>query len=499
MELQFHKEQVNFLADALQEGKNSELTQELRLSDGMPDIGRILGVWGQPVIRSKEWRTDSVGVSGGVMVWVLYAPEDGTEIRSMESWVPLQISWDIPEHVPEGVVQFLPMLRFLDGRSISARKVMLRIGMCMICKAMYPMEKSIAQPDQLPEDVQVLRSDYPVRLKKEAGERAFSVDEDISVPDNLPKPEKILAYSMQPDVAEKRVVGSRLLFKGNGNLRLLYRCPEGKLHTCDFDLPFSQYADLQNSYSADANADLYMALTNLELDIPQDGQMMLKCSMIAQYGIDDMQMLQIPEDAYSTQRSVDLTMEDLELPVILDRKTELLTAEQSIPSVSGTMESLSFYPDQPRLRSTENGITAEQSALFQGIVSGEDDVLQSVNARWEEGQNIPADGDVKADLIVQPKGFPKSLPGLDGTTVTGQMLLHSRFSADQKFPMISGMELGEPEEQSADRPSLILCRPHGERLWDIAKRTGSTVRAIQDANGIESEQNYDRMLLIPVC
>ena len=259
-----------------------ELTQEIRLSDGMPDIGRVLGVWGQPVIRSKEWRSDSVGMSGGVMVWVLYAPEDGTEVRSMESWIPMQMSWDIPDGIPEGTVRFLPMIRFLDARSISARKMMLRVGICMICQALYPVEKSVSLPGEMPEDVQILRSCYPVRLRKEAGERAFSLDEDISMPEDSPKTEKILAYFMQPEITEKRIVGNRLLFKGQGNLRLLYRCPEGELHHSDFEIPFSQYADLQESYTADACADLYMAMTNLELDMPQDGQLRLKCSLIGQ-------------------------------------------------------------------------------------------------------------------------------------------------------------------------------------------------------------------------
>ena len=318
------------------------------------------------------------------------------------------------------------------------------------------------------------------------------------MPEDSPKTEKILAYFMQPEITEKRIVGNRLLFKGQGNLRLLYRCPEGELHHSDFEIPFSQYADLQESYTADACADLYMAMTNLELDMPQDGQLRLKCSLIGQYGIDDLQMLQIPEDAYSTQRSVDLTKEDLDLPVILDRRTELLTAEQNIPGLSGNMASLVFYPDQPRIRYTDQGIAAEQSALFQGIMSGEDGVLQSVNARWEGGMNLPADSSVKIDMTAQPKGFPESLPGLDGTAVTAQMQLHSTFSADQKFSMITDMKLGEVEDQMQDRPSLILCRPSGERLWDIAKRNGSTIGAIREANGIEGEPEPERMLLIPV-
>ena len=85
MELQFQKSQCRCLGRAVREVKNTELTQEVRLSDGMPDIGRVLGAWGQAVLRSKEWRAGQVSASGGVMTRILYAPEDGSEIRSLDT------------------------------------------------------------------------------------------------------------------------------------------------------------------------------------------------------------------------------------------------------------------------------------------------------------------------------------------------------------------------------------------------------------------------------
>ena len=55
MELQFQKQEDSCLRPVMSGTKQTELTQELRLSDGLPDVGRILGTWGQPVIRSKQW------------------------------------------------------------------------------------------------------------------------------------------------------------------------------------------------------------------------------------------------------------------------------------------------------------------------------------------------------------------------------------------------------------------------------------------------------------
>ena len=95
MELQFQSSTCRCLKAAARQVHNTELTQEVRLSDGMPDIGRILTTWGQIVLRSKEWQGDLVAVSGGIMVWILYAPEDGTPPRCLDAWVPFQLKWDL--------------------------------------------------------------------------------------------------------------------------------------------------------------------------------------------------------------------------------------------------------------------------------------------------------------------------------------------------------------------------------------------------------------------
>ena len=102
MELEFEKRGILFLKPLLQEVQTQEQTQELRLSDGMPDLGRTLGTWGQVILRSKEWQGDRVSISGGVMAFVLYVPEDGSEIRTLESWIPFQMKWDLPQGQREG-------------------------------------------------------------------------------------------------------------------------------------------------------------------------------------------------------------------------------------------------------------------------------------------------------------------------------------------------------------------------------------------------------------
>ena len=67
MELQFEKTLCNCLRMCQPQVQSQEQTQEVRIPEGMPDIGTVLACWGQIVLRGKEWRSDAAGISGGVM------------------------------------------------------------------------------------------------------------------------------------------------------------------------------------------------------------------------------------------------------------------------------------------------------------------------------------------------------------------------------------------------------------------------------------------------
>ena len=66
------KQYIQYLSAPVQEVQDMEQTQELRISDGMPDIGRVLAAWGQALLWGKQWESDAVNLNTGVMAWVLY-------------------------------------------------------------------------------------------------------------------------------------------------------------------------------------------------------------------------------------------------------------------------------------------------------------------------------------------------------------------------------------------------------------------------------------------
>lgn len=489
MELQFEKSTLDCLATLSCEQKCVEQTQEVRLPDMMGDIGKVLACWGQVLLRGKEWRGSSMGVNGGVMVWVLYAPEDGSAPQTVESWVPFSMKWDFPETDRDGYMNVSLLLRCADARTLSARKLMVRVGVSAQGHAMVPMQKELASPQGVPEDVQLLRRSYPVKLPREAGEKAFQIEETMSAP----AMEHILRYEFIPVVADQKVMAGKVVFRGNGQLHVLYMASDGTPKSWDTEVPFSQFTDLEREYDDTAEIIMTPLVTNLELDQGEEGTLALKAGLTAQYVVYDRSMVEVVEDAYSPSRQVSVKIDELQLPMVLDQRSEPLRLEQTAQGL-GQVVDVACMTEQPAIHREADALQLEVPAVFQVLRMEGDGTLQSEILRTQNTLQMCVDESSRACADFMLTLWPQAVGG--GIHADGQINVSVR--AGQGMPMVTGLSLGEMTEPDPNRPSLILRRTRGEQLWELAKESGSTVDAIRKANQLTNEPENGKMLLIPV-
>ena len=491
MDVNFQNREVSCLSPALREIQNSEQTQEIKLTEGMPDVGRIISAWGQPILRGKEWGTDTLNYTGGMMVWVLYAPEDGSPERCVEGWIPFQLRWDIPEELPEGQIRLRLLPRLVDARSVSPRKILVRAGMAVSAEAFVPTHIPVPELEGAPDGVELLRRTYPVRLMKEAGEKSFVMDEELAMPDNLPRPEQIIYYCVEPKVSDRKVLSEKVVFRGNANLHTLYRGEDAQLHSWDFDLPFSQYAELSGEYGPEALADFALCPTSMELELDDEGRLRFKCGVAAQYGITDREQLSVVEDAYSPNRDLTIQTQTLELPAILENRRETAYAQGNL-SVN-TAADLRFLPDFPKQKYRDSGVALELPGVFQSLFYGEDGSLGAATVRWEGSLSLSADENTLLTAVPAPASVQAS-----AGSVKAELPLELASAAKQQLPVVTGLTLGEERRPDPSRPCLILRRVGSESLWQLAKEAHSTTAAIREANGLQNEPAPGQLLLIPV-
>lgn len=496
--MQFRKQEYTCLKAVQSQVQNLEQTQEIRIPEGASGIARILGCWGQPILRSKEWRHDSVQLSGGVLVWVLYEPEDGTGMRTLESWIPFRMDWDLPDNVPVGTMRVQPEMQFMDARPVSAGKVMIRAGICAWAECWSDHRWEMAIPDTVSEEIHLRRQTWPVRLCRETGEKCIPMEETLSVPASIPTPEKMVYYYLVPVISEQKVLGNKLVFRGSGHIHVLYFCKDGELHSWDFEVPFSQYAELAESHSVEAQADVMPVLTNLELESDGEGKLRMKAEFTAQYLVHDRLLLETVEDAMCLHRELNMEKQTESLPVLLDNRREVVSSEQIIPAEADMVTDTFVFTEFPRQRRDGNRIILEQPGTVQILYVDPQGSLRNSTRKWSVQTEMNADPQTNLTGLHREPIHVQVIPGADQMTVRAEVPVHTVATSEQEIGMVTALEPGQVREPDPARPSLILCRSEGNGLWELARSCGSTVEAIQEANGLSGEPEPGRMLLIPV-
>jgi hypothetical protein len=496
LDIQFEHKALSYLHSLCSQTQQTEHTQETRLPDGMPDIGRILGCWGQPVIRSKEWRSGGMSITGGIQAWVLYVPEEGGEPCSLACWIPFQQKWDFADTQHDGYICVLPQLKSMDARMTSARKLMLRANVQTWGRALDYQQAQISLPVDVPEDIQLLRTTYPMEIPKEFGEKQIQIDELVELPQNLQSADQILRSQLQIEITDDKILAERLVFRGTGKLQVLLRSAD-MLSSWSTEIPVSYYADLDRDYTSAATAQILPVLTNLETEL-LDGKLAVKAGAAMQYLIFDRENVELVEDAYSPVRKMDVQVEPLFLPIRLDQWSQSLNISSQIPTEVEQIVDTNVCQDLVSVYKENGKDMASVCGTVQMLYYDAEGNLQCECGRYEEKLEIPVDVESKTQAWIPSVSKPQPSAQINGVQIHQEQMLELAVFAQSGIPTVVGMSAGELEEPDPERPSVILCRCGTSRIWDIAKRTGSTVGAIRSANGLEGEPRQDQMLLIPI-
>lgn len=496
MELQFANKELTCLQQLGCQVLNQEQTTEVRLDDSMPPIGRVLGAWGQVLLRGKEWRNGSVQVSGGVMAWVLYMPEEGGPCQSVETWLPFQWKVDIPVTQRDGTVIANGLLRGVDGRSLSSKKLMVRANVGLKLQTMVPDRVQITQPEEVPEHIRLRKEICNIQLPVEAGEKPFVIDEILNFPANSPQPEKLLHYRLQVELLDKKVMADKVVFRGTGLFHTVYLGQDDRVYACDFETPFAQYADLAEQFNEDACAMLSLAVTGLEVTLGAEGQLQMNAGVTGQYVIFENPGLERISDGYSTKYHAVPEFRQVELPVVTDMQSRTVPCKMQMSTEITQVVDAVFLPEHPMQIRTDNGMCAELGGFFQVLHYTPAGELEVSTGAWSGETLGPAEKGTRMESGVSVSGNIQAAPGSGGISVQGDLLVDTVSYADQGLQLLTGFTMTEKDQE--EMPSLILRRAGGEDLWDMAKATGSTVEDIRKANGIEGEIPVGKMLIIPV-
>ncbi len=499
MELSFETMTQDHLVCVARQTLYQEETAESVIPDSYPDAARIVDCYGMVLLRSKECREGSVLLSGGIKAAVLYVPEDGSRPRPLEVYVPFSLRLDSSAIGMQDEVLADVCLKAIDGRIVNSRKVMVRADLAAVVAAYGQKTETFYPAAAERPGLQVLQQELPVSWPMAAGEKAFVISDEVEL-GSRPPVGAICRWNAVPVVLERKLIGSKAVFKGNLQLRLLYLTEDEGFATFDFALPFSQFVDLDYEGEED-ELDVSMALTGAELE--PDGlehctRLRLTVNVLAQVLVTARRSVTVLRDLYSTREQVTPAMAAYDLESRLDR--QLLTQEirETLQGPVRSVVDAAVFLEPPAQSREGSRVELRAPAVVSLLYYDENGVLQGMTRR----QEALAVTDLAEGCSCLPRistdGSVAAAPAAGGAEVRFQVCFDVESCVDEHLEAVCGAQTTELE--NTVRPSVII-RTAGEdeTLWSIAKSCRSTQEAIRKANDLSEEEAIGgKLLLIPL-
>ena len=499
MELELQREEINRYQLELNTTLCQEETQEAIVPDASPDILRILDTRGQIFLTGKQIKTGSVSVTGLICANVFYLPEhDSGSIHHLNIELPFTCQAEVPELGASGVVHAFPRIRWAEARVLNPRKILLRVDLAMDLSAYRPLGMEICTCAQDTQSIGIEQCivEEETTVTGTVQEKQFNLSERLELGNGIDPDAKILGIYGDPVCQECKLVGNKLIFKGNLNLETML-CHQGTLKTVTQSLPFSQIMEVSQG-DGSCTCDVRIVLAEMQL---QRGENMLEAALLAQATVREKRKLSMLKDLYSTGWNTELVTHPYSLYQTVEDSVKTVPVREFVETTTMVRGVCHCWAALGDLSATRDGGRTLLTAETRLNILYQDDAEQLQTVYQVLTVQCVLDG--TGDLCRFWCGMPREMfvsPVSGGLEVRFAMDYHCLCQRErQVMAVLAASTLDERARHQEGQPSVILRMAEpGEQLWDIAKAYGTTVDEITRANELEeSEIPHGKMLLIP--
>ena len=498
MELAVQSYTVPYLRRVFSELVRQEETAETIVPDSEPDIGTILDVGAEPILRGKDCRSGSVIISGGIKGSILYLPEGENDPRCLDVYLPFSIKTSDPALTEKSQVVVSMQIHRAEGRVINSRKAMLRVELGCQIQAFLPTEDRFYQVAQVSQCLQLKKEEYKLTLPLEMAEKSFQLSDELSL--SVPCTQ-LYKCSVTLDLGDTKLMGNKGLFKGNALCKILYMGDDQRLHVHRQSLPFSQYCEFLSDFDEET-VDYYPCVTGYDLNWDRaqaPGQVSVVIHLLMQAIVFGRKTIHIIEDAYVTCGQLETTWQNTAMEAELDRQRLTQSIQKELEGPITDVVDWDICAELPEWTRQDGQRT--MTAKYNIHVLGYDrqGTICSMGAKVTETQIIAANETehcVCQNTMVGPLSLSPVPNGLEAKT---EIMIQTQWFAQQTLHSLRSGSM-EDTSQQMRKPSIVLKRICREStIWDIAKASCAQPEAICRANDWTSETAPEgAILLIPV-
>lgn len=484
-----------------------EETMEVIVPDACPDILRICDTEGCVRLKAKESQEGRVAISGSVRAMVLYLPDGAEGVRRMEADIPFSCGAEAASISAGCSAMIQPSVQAAEARLLNPRKVLIKVTLAIGVRVYAHCEEQLCTQAADPAGACVEQLTENCRMYRviSVQEKPFTFSDDVTLPGMKPEAEELLKTRVSLHCGEAKVIGSKLIFKGEAALRIFYRGTDGALCTADYALPFSQIMEVSGA-GEECDCQVQVVLTELECSLEPGNEnraISVTMGLLAQAAIWEERGLQLLCDVYSTTYELSVENQTCGMEQLADRGImsqsvrEVLETGVLVKDVYDAYLTLGGVSQRREGKHLVLGAEARVTVLY----TTEENALTAVS------RTLP----VSCQLELPELSSCISQCRCPGEVYAGAAMggIEVRFAVDFHYVACTQQthtavlkacwDERAPRERDEHRPSVVLRMVGaGERMWDIAKAYGTTIQDICSANDLAGEETpVGQLMLIP--
>lgn len=504
MELELERNELSCYDTVLDTAVFPEETMEMIVPDACPDILHLVDTCGTVLMKSREAQDGRAEVAGTVCCTVLYQPEGECGIHRFEVNVPFFCAVENPAVDRDCLVNALPRLQAADTRILNPRKVLLRINLAVDIQVFSPCGTSVCScvAEPADSDVQQLLETQETYVVSCVREKPFHFSDELTVSGSRPEPEELLKSRVELLCSESKVIGNKLIFKGEAALQVLYRSAAGQTCAADFQLPFSQIMEVSNvTEDADCSVEVLLSGFTCGIDGGDGRALSVSMDLLAQAVVREPRTVTVLSDIYSVSRPLTAEFESFSFSRLLERGSRHQSARETVETTAAVRSVVDAYVTIGAVTQTWEGarLTATAEVTATALCESEEGELTAVRAAIKVPCVLElAEGCVCSCLCGCPGGV-FATPTAGGVEFRLEMdFRYLALTSTRAIGVSSACVEESAGREDGRQPSIVLRVLGRERLWDIAKAYSTTTEDIMQANELtDGDALSGRLLLIP--
>ncbi|MDR1588595.1 MAG: LysM peptidoglycan-binding domain-containing protein [Oscillospiraceae bacterium] len=487
-----------------------EETAEVAVPDACPDIAEILCVHAAAFVRSKETDTGRGAVSGVIKVELVYAPPDGGRAVSLDAEIPFTAQTADGALTRDMRVTALARAVACSARAGNPRKALINAAVRVRASFYTDCELRLyhgAEDGGGDESrVELLYETAEICPPVDVRERTFVISDELTLPQEYPPIGEVLFADVELCVTDAKAVGSKLVFKGVAYIALLCISDGGGLVRAPLNTEFSQIVEF-DALAPESEFDVSLMLTGAyaELRSQETGGrgVSVEIHAAAQCVGFERRTVKYIADAFAPGLELECEYTEFDAGGLAPARAAECAAHVSLN-----------LPDAVDVVAVIPGVFTPEASLSDGQARVRCGV--EVTCLYADSEGRVHSARTSADAECAPFEAPgahsieasRARAGEASVSVSGGVV-------DLTIPLTFEITCPPASRRRAitaitcdsaalpdapELPSLTVTRikPH-EKLWSLAKRYGSGVRLIMEANGVAKESDVESgtLLLIP--